>query len=87
MADTSADAYQKQVERLKYLEDRAIPDGVDFKAVSGLAREATEKLARHRPRTFGQALRLDGVTPADLSLLTIYLTQHGHKLDEVATSE
>ena len=74
-----------QVERMKYLEDRRIPDGVDFNAVSGLGREATEKLTRHRPRTFGQALRLDGVTPADLSLLTIYLTQRGHKLDEVAT--
>ncbi len=69
-----------QVERLKYLEDRLIPTGVDFSVVSGLGREATEKLTRHRPRTFGQALRLDGVTPADLSLLSVYLTQHGHAL-------
>ena len=71
-----------QVERLKYLEDRLIPDGIDFAVVSGLGREATEKLTRHRPRTFGQALRLDGVTPADLSLLSVYLTQHGHRLEE-----
>jgi tRNA uridine 5-carboxymethylaminomethyl modification enzyme len=71
-----------QVERLKELEDRAIPEGVDFKVISGLGREAVEKLFKHRPRTFGQALRLDGVTPADLSLLSIYLVQHGHKLDE-----
>jgi len=66
----------EQVERLKYLEDRLIPDGIDFSAVS-LGREAVEKLRRHKPRTFGQALRLDGVTPADLSILSIYLTQHG----------
>jgi tRNA uridine 5-carboxymethylaminomethyl modification enzyme len=69
-----------QVERLKYLEDRLIPAGIDFATVGGLPREASEKLTRHRPRTFGQALRLDGVTPADLSLLSVYLTQHGHAL-------
>jgi len=66
-----------QVERLKEIETRAIPDGIDFKQVSGIGREAVEKITRHRPATFGQALRLDGVTPADLSLLAIYLTQNG----------
>src|SRR4029078_9945017 len=71
-----------QVERLKDLETRAIPDGINFKVVSGLGREAVEKLGKHRPRTFGQALRLDGVTPADLSLLAIYLTQHGYVIGE-----
>ena len=69
-----------QVERLKDLEHRAIPNGIDFTGVSGLGREAVEKLCKHRPATFGQALRLDGVTPADLSLLAIHLTQHGHVL-------
>jgi len=68
-----------QVERLKDLELREIPAGVDFKVV-GLPREAVEKLLKHRPRTFGQALRLDGVTPADLSMLAVYLTQHGFKI-------
>ncbi|MFH0937960.1 MAG: tRNA uridine-5-carboxymethylaminomethyl(34) synthesis enzyme MnmG [Planctomycetota bacterium] len=66
-----------QVERLKHLEDQIIPDSMDFRSISGLGREAVEKLTRHRPRTFAQALRLDGVTPADLSLLAIYLTQKG----------
>jgi tRNA uridine 5-carboxymethylaminomethyl modification enzyme len=66
-----------QVERLKELETRAIPDGIDFKQISGIGREAVEKITRHRPATFGQALRLDGVTPADLSLLAVYLTQNG----------
>ncbi|HYG76782.1 MAG TPA: tRNA uridine-5-carboxymethylaminomethyl(34) synthesis enzyme MnmG [Planctomycetota bacterium] len=70
----------RQVERLKDLENRSIPEAVDFKGVSGLSRECVEKLSKHRPRTFGQALRLDGVTPADMSLLAIYLTQHGHAL-------
>jgi tRNA uridine 5-carboxymethylaminomethyl modification enzyme len=71
-----------QVERLKYLETRAIPTGVEFQAVSGLGREAVEKLLKHRPATFGQASRLDGVTPADLSLLAVYLTQKGFALED-----
>ena len=64
-----------QVERLKELENRIIPEIVDYKTVHGLGREAVEKLKRHRPRTFGQALRLEGVTPADVSLLSVHLTQ------------
>ena len=62
-----------QVERLKELENRIIPEVVDYKTVGGLGREAVEKLNKHRPRTFGQALRLDGVTPSDLSLLSVHL--------------
>jgi tRNA uridine 5-carboxymethylaminomethyl modification enzyme len=68
------DRQQQQVERLRELENEAIPEWLDFSNVSGLGREACEKLTRHRPRTFGQALRLDGVTPADVSLLSIHLS-------------
>ena len=67
-----------QADRLKDLENRLIPDGVDYKSV-GLGKEATEKLNKHRPRTFGQALRLDGVTPADISLLTVFLSNTERK--------
>jgi tRNA uridine 5-carboxymethylaminomethyl modification enzyme len=66
-----------QANRLKELENRIIPESVDYKSV-GLGREAVEKLDKHRPRTFGQALRLDGVTPADMSLLAVHLT-HGRQ--------
>ncbi|MEI6232163.1 MAG: tRNA uridine-5-carboxymethylaminomethyl(34) synthesis enzyme MnmG [Planctomycetota bacterium] len=65
----------EQVERMRDLENRIIPDGVDYTAVGSLPREAVEKLNKHRPRTFGQALRLDGVTPADLSLIAIHVSQ------------
>ncbi|MBE7462506.1 MAG: tRNA uridine-5-carboxymethylaminomethyl(34) synthesis enzyme MnmG [Planctomycetes bacterium] len=64
----------QQIERMKELETRALPEHLDYKAIGGLAKEAAEKLSRHRPRTFGQALRLDGVTPADLTFLTVYLS-------------
>jgi len=70
----------RQIERLKDLEHRTIPYVVDFIGVSGLSRECVEKLNKHRPRTFGQALRLDGVTPADMSLLSVYLMSRGHAL-------
>ncbi|MCW8131161.1 MAG: tRNA uridine-5-carboxymethylaminomethyl(34) synthesis enzyme MnmG [Planctomycetota bacterium] len=69
---------EQQVERLKDLEDKALPEALDYKRVGGLGREAIEKLTRHRPRTFGQALRLDGVTPADLALLSIHLAARWH---------
>jgi len=75
----------EQVERMKDLENRIIPESVDYKAVGGLPREAIEKLNKHRPRTFGQALRLDGVTPADLSMLSIYIHQNERKQTPVPT--
>jgi len=71
-----------QVERLKDLELRVIPNAIDYLEVASLGREAREKLAKHRPRTFGQALRIDGVTPADISLLTLHLHQKGIAVPE-----
>jgi tRNA uridine 5-carboxymethylaminomethyl modification enzyme len=71
------DRQRQQVERLRELETQAIPEWLDYAKVSGLGREAREKLSRHRPRTYGQALRLDGVTPADVSLLSIHLASRG----------
>jgi tRNA uridine 5-carboxymethylaminomethyl modification enzyme len=64
-----------QAGRLKELESRPLPASLDYKTVLGLGREAVEKLCKHQPRTFGQALRLDGVTPADLSLLGLHLSR------------
>ena len=62
-----------QVERLRAAEELPIPPDLRYEAIEGLGREAVEKLSRHRPATFGQASRLAGVTPADLSLLAVYL--------------
>jgi tRNA uridine 5-carboxymethylaminomethyl modification enzyme len=65
---------RQQVERLRELEEKALPAHLDYASIPGLGKEAVEKLARHRPRTYGQALRLDGVTPADISVLSVHLT-------------
>ena len=62
-----------QVERFQRLEGHAIPSHFDYAAVPGLRAEAKEKFARVRPATLGQAGRISGINPADLSVLMIYL--------------
>jgi tRNA uridine 5-carboxymethylaminomethyl modification enzyme len=66
---------QQQVERLHRLEQRRIPDSFDYDSVVGIKTEAREKLARFRPATVGQASRISGVNPADISILLVYLTR------------
>ncbi|MGH8013500.1 MAG: FAD-dependent oxidoreductase, partial [Candidatus Binataceae bacterium] len=61
------------VERLKRLEDVAIPEWVDYNGVGGLSTEVRERLARIRPRSLGQASRMPGVTPAAVSILAVHL--------------
>ncbi len=62
-----------QVERFKKLENKKIPEYVDFKALRGLSREAQIKLDKIRPISIGQARRIAGVSPADISVLLIHL--------------
>jgi tRNA uridine 5-carboxymethylaminomethyl modification enzyme len=64
---------QIEVERLRRLETRHVPDGFDYDSIPSLRHEARQKLNRFRPVTLGQASRIDGVTPADLSILMVYL--------------
>jgi tRNA uridine 5-carboxymethylaminomethyl modification enzyme len=67
------DRQSEAVARASRMEDRAIPDSFDYTLVKGLKREAQLKLASIRPRTLGQATRIQGVTPADIALLTVLL--------------
>ncbi|MDX9832129.1 MAG: tRNA uridine-5-carboxymethylaminomethyl(34) synthesis enzyme MnmG [Anaerolineae bacterium] len=64
---------QVEVARFRRLEDRRIPPDLDYGALSGLRTEAREKLASVRPATVGQATRLAGVNPADVSVLLVHL--------------
>ena len=65
---------QRQVDRFASLEKRSLPENIDYKAVSGLRLEAAAKLEAVRPATLGQAMRISGVSPADISVLSVYLT-------------
>jgi tRNA uridine 5-carboxymethylaminomethyl modification enzyme len=60
------------VARFKGLEQRLIPDGLDYRAVPGLSTEIRERLTEVRPRSLGQASRIPGVTPAAISILTVW---------------
>lgn len=65
-----------QVERLNKMEKKRIPDDIDYNDVNGLANEAKQKLLVIRPLSIGQASRIAGVTPADISILLIYLEHY-----------
>ncbi len=64
---------KRQVERFSELEEKPLPRGLDYSRMTGLSFEAREKLERFRPSTFGQASRIEGVNPSDLSVLMIYM--------------
>ncbi len=61
------------VQRMQKLENKHIPDGFEYDGITGLRYEACFKLKKFRPQTLGQASRIDGVTPADMALIMIYL--------------
>jgi tRNA uridine 5-carboxymethylaminomethyl modification enzyme len=72
-----------QVERFKKLEHKRIPGTLDFKVLRGLSREAQLKLDQRRPVSIGQASRIAGVSPADISVLLIHLETHRRKTEAV----
>lgn len=65
-----------QVEQFKKMEKKLIPENIDYTAIGGLRLEAVEKLTDIQPKSMGQASRISGVSPADLSVLLIYLEQN-----------
>ena len=62
----------ENAKKLKRLESLSIPDGFDFSDINGLTIECRQKLERYKPRTIGQASRISGVSPADISVLLVY---------------
>lgn len=67
---------QKQVEQFKKLEQRKLPENIDYEKIDGLRIEAKQKLLKMRPSSIGQAGRISGVSPADISVLLVYLEQN-----------
>ena len=72
----SAEGYirreQREIDEMRRLENRLLPPDAPYAAIHGLRKEAQEKLARVRPRSIGQASRISGVSPADVSVLIVW---------------
>ena len=66
-----------QIEEMRRLENKKLPENIDYSQLTGLRLEAQEKLTKNRPLNLGQASRISGVSPADVSVLIIWLSQHG----------
>jgi tRNA uridine 5-carboxymethylaminomethyl modification enzyme len=69
----------EQIERFKKLEDKKIPDEIEYESLPGLRSEAKQKLADNRPGSIGIASRISGVSPADINVLLIHLTRMEHE--------
>ena len=67
----------RAIERFASLEEKLIPTAVDYEAVVGLRNEARQKLIKFTPRSLGQALRISGITPADVTVLAVHLDRAG----------
>lgn len=70
------------IQEMRRLEKKLLPEDVDYKQIKGLRLEAMEKLNKVRPASIGQAERISGVSPADLSVLLIWLAAKGRETDE-----
>lgn len=67
---------RREVEKLASLESKKLPPDIDYSAIKGIRIEAAQKLEKFRPQSIGQAARISGISPADISVLLIYLA-HG----------
>ena len=73
------DRQQKQVEQFKKLEAKKLPKDINYDEISGLRLEARQKLNKLKPLSIGQASRISGVSPADISVLLVYIEQSARK--------
>ncbi len=70
------DKQQREIEKFQKLEHETIPEDFDFTDIKGLKREAYEKFIRFKPTSLGQAGRIEGVTPGDIAVLSVYVRRH-----------
>ncbi len=73
------DKQQRQVDRFAAMERKKLPEGFDYREIKGLRLEAAAKLTAARPETLGQAMRISGVSPADISVLTVFFSTYGKR--------
>jgi tRNA uridine 5-carboxymethylaminomethyl modification enzyme len=71
----------REAEKMQRLENKHIPEWINYHKVKNISSEAREKLMKVNPRTLGQASRISGVNPADISVLLVYLESNGDRHD------
>ena len=76
LTDTAKVYHVDEAEKMKKLENKKIPKDIDYDKVPNLASEARIKLKEVRPESFGQALRISGVNPSDVSILSVYMKRY-----------
>ena len=76
------DKQLKQIDQFKKLENRKLPEDISYASIEGLRIEARQKLDNIKPISIGQASRISGVSPADISVLLIYLEQMRENIEE-----
>ncbi len=81
------DKQMKSVEQFRKMEHRLLPQKIDYAQIKGLRIEARQKLNQHQPLSLGQASRISGVSPADISVLLVYLEQQRRIMDRTNTEE
>ena len=64
---------EEQVKKFKKMEEKLLPEDINYDEVKGICLEARQKLNKHRPHSIGQASRISGVSPADISVLLVFL--------------
>ena len=64
---------EAQVEKFKKMERKLLPENLDYSTIKGISLEARQKLNKHKPHSIGQASRISGVSPADISVLLVFL--------------
>jgi len=74
---------EQEVEKFRAMEDKQIPLWLNYATITGLRNEARQKLIRHQPATVGQASRISGISPSDISLVLVHLKRGPQK--EMAT--
>ena len=74
---------QEQIDRFKKLEEKKLSSNIDYEQIKGLSLEARQKLNKQKPTSVGQASRISGVSPADISVLLIYIAQKDFSKKEV----
>ena len=70
---------EEQVEKFKKIETKILPEDINYEELKGISLEARQKLNKFKPRSIGQASRISGVSPADVSVLLVYLQQRNNK--------